>query len=162
MNSSTETGSVRLTFHAINGGASVLPAGEKLTLDNGKQEERSTFKAIINARAKVRSPQVNYLKHHGAAPGGLRHLAEESRRERTGNTNMITTIARSQVITELKGLLGPRGQRAALRLSPLGRGLCRVQIAGEIWFTSPQPPTGVAAKITSQLVPITGKGAIIT
>ena len=120
-------------------------------MDNGKQEERSTFKPIINARAKVRSPHANYLKHQGASPGGLRHFGEESRgRERTGNTNMITTIARSQVITGVKR--SPAGPEAKL---------CHLQIAGEIWFTSLQPPTSVAAKNTGQLVPITGNGSII-
>lgn len=44
----------------------------------------STYKPFMNARAEVRSPQTNYLKHHSTSPGGLRHFGEERKKEREG------------------------------------------------------------------------------
>lgn len=46
-----------------------------------KSSSVPTFKPIINAGAKVRSPQTNYLKHYGTFPGGLRHFGEERKKE---------------------------------------------------------------------------------
>lgn len=111
----------------------------------------STFKPIINAEAKVGSSQANYLKRQFFFPGGLSYFGEkkESKRgwKRTGNTNMITTVAQAQVITGVKR--SPASPEANELLSPfhLCRGeLCHLQIAGETWFTSLQPPTSHATK----------------
>lgn len=60
---------------------------------------------------------------------------------------MITTVAQAQVITGVKR--SPASPEANEPLSPLHlcRGeLCHLQTAGEIWFTSLQPPTSHATK----------------
>lgn len=75
---------------------------------------------------------------------------------------MITTVARAQVITGVKR--SPASPEASEPLSPFhlcGGELCHLQIAGEIWFKSLQPPTSLAGKNTGQLVPITSNGAVI-
>lgn len=67
--------------------------------------------------------------------------------KRAGNTNMITTVAQTQVITGVKR--SPASPEANEPLSPfhLCRGeLCHLQIAGETWFTSLQPPTSHCTK----------------
>lgn len=75
---------------------------------------------------------------------------------------MITTVAKAQVITRVKR--SPANPEANEPLAPFhlcGGELCHLQIAGEIWFTSLQPPTSPGAKNTGQLVPIISNGAII-
>ena len=78
---------------------------------------------------------------------------------------MITTVAQARVITGVKR--SPAGPEANEPLSPFhlctGR-LCLLQIAGELWFTSVQPPTSLSAKKkkkAGQLVPIISDGAVI-
>ena len=55
-------------------------------MEGEKSLTASTFTPIINAGAKVRSPWANYLKHHGAFPGGLRHFGEERKKRRRGRS----------------------------------------------------------------------------
>lgn len=53
---------------------------EHWTIESRKSFSVSTFKQIINARAKVRSPQANYLEHHGTFPGELRQFGAERKK----------------------------------------------------------------------------------
>lgn len=74
-------------------------------MESKKSFSVSAFKPIINAGAKVRSPQTNYLKHYATFATMTKERKEKrgrGKRKETGNTNMITTVAQAQVITGVK------------------------------------------------------------
>lgn len=67
---------------------------------------------------------------------------------------MITTVAGAQVITAVKrSPASPEANEPLSSFHLCRGGLCHLQIAGEIWFTSLQSPTRIVAKNTGQLVP---------